>query len=397
MLKNEGVYYLSKDCFSHRLGMNTAKVDLLSTDNQQNNTYVLGNRYYELSNHLGNVLAVINDIKIPKDNSGDGQVDAYEVGIVNIADYSPFGVQLDGRTISTGDYRYGFQGQETDDEVKGRGNSVNYKYRMHDPRIGRFFAVDPLAKDYPHNSPYAFSENVVVHAIELEGLEKVVYWRAYNSNGKLLLSQRVSNKNEIQAQWYVVVTNQNNITWKGGKSEAEEFLGPWKGWDGNIDEQQELRKQCGGQSCDSHTNDNGELFLSQIHHEDGSITYEASFENYKKRPKSDGVGVDVNEVADGLQKVGTIMKYGGLLISIVAPEFGLPLAAWGEGLETAGDVTEVVSTVAEKGLTEESLINTSIILLPIPLKNITPGKGPIKEIIIEGAVDATEQSLEKNK
>ncbi len=42
---------------------------------------------------------------------------------------------------------------------------------MHDPRIGRFFAVDPLADDYPHNSPYAFSENRVVDAIELEGLE----------------------------------------------------------------------------------------------------------------------------------------------------------------------------------------------------------------------------------
>jgi hypothetical protein len=42
---------------------------------------------------------------------------------------------------------------------------------MHDPRIGRFFAVDPLTKKYPHNSPYAFSENRVVDGIELEGLE----------------------------------------------------------------------------------------------------------------------------------------------------------------------------------------------------------------------------------
>src|SRR5690554_1270559 len=71
-----------------------------------------------------------------------------------------------------GSYRYGFQGQEMDDEIKGEGNSVNYKYRMHDPRVGRFFAVDPLAKDYPHNSPYAFSENVVIDHVELEGLEK---------------------------------------------------------------------------------------------------------------------------------------------------------------------------------------------------------------------------------
>lgn len=68
-------------------------------------------------------------------------------------------------------YRYGFQGQEKDDEIKGEGNSINYKYRMHDPRIGRFFAVDPLSGDYPFYSPYAFSGNRVLDAVELEGLE----------------------------------------------------------------------------------------------------------------------------------------------------------------------------------------------------------------------------------
>ena len=84
-------------------------------------------------------------------------------------------MQMPGRNGSDGSaYRYGFQGQEKDDEIKGEGNSVNYKYRMHDPRIGRFFAVDPLASSYPWNSPYAFSENRVIDAIELEGLESFV-------------------------------------------------------------------------------------------------------------------------------------------------------------------------------------------------------------------------------
>ncbi|MBK7129004.1 MAG: hypothetical protein IPM74_03350 [Crocinitomicaceae bacterium] len=68
-------------------------------------------------------------------------------------------------------YRYSFQGQESDDEIKGEGNSINYTYRMHDPRVGRFFAVDPLAGSFPWNSVYAFSENRVIDGIELEGLE----------------------------------------------------------------------------------------------------------------------------------------------------------------------------------------------------------------------------------
>ncbi|RKR09069.1 RHS repeat-associated protein [Flavobacterium sp. 90] len=71
-----------------------------------------------------------------------------------------------------GDYRYGFQGQEKDNEIKGGdGNSMNFTFRMHDPRIGRFFARDPLATEYPWNSPYAFSENRVIDGIDLEGLE----------------------------------------------------------------------------------------------------------------------------------------------------------------------------------------------------------------------------------
>jgi RHS repeat-associated protein len=75
----------------------------------------------------------------------------------------------------TSGYRYGFQGQERDDEIKGKGNSLNYKFRMHDPRLGRFFSVDPLFAKYPWNSTYAFSENRVIDGIELEGAEKLIH------------------------------------------------------------------------------------------------------------------------------------------------------------------------------------------------------------------------------
>jgi hypothetical protein len=55
---------------------------------------------------------------------------------------------------------------------------LNYTFRMHDPRVGRFFARDPLATEYPWNSPYAFSENRVIDGIDLEGLE---YYQATGS------------------------------------------------------------------------------------------------------------------------------------------------------------------------------------------------------------------------
>ncbi|NGF77148.1 hypothetical protein G5B10_14760 [Fluviicola sp. SGL-29] len=134
---------------------------------------VYGDKRYELSNHLGNVLQVITDRKLPE-NDGTNHVAHYLADVVSYSDYFPYGMQLTGMhgTENSDGYRYGFQSQEVDNEIKGTGNSVNYKYRMHDPRVGRFFAIDPLAKDYPWNSPYAFSENNVIDHIELEGLEK---------------------------------------------------------------------------------------------------------------------------------------------------------------------------------------------------------------------------------
>lgn len=99
-----------------------------------------------------------------------------EVPMPPSAHYTSFRGSGTGQ-YSADDYRYGFQGQEKDDEIKGPGNSINYKYRMHDPRLGRFFAVDPLAKKNPFYSPYAFSGNKVIHAVELEGLEEDIVIR----------------------------------------------------------------------------------------------------------------------------------------------------------------------------------------------------------------------------
>jgi RHS repeat-associated protein len=69
-------------------------------------------------------------------------------------------------------YRFGFQGQEKDNEIYGgEGSMLAFEYRMHDPRVGRFWSIDPLAAKYPWNSPYAFAENKVIQYVELEGLE----------------------------------------------------------------------------------------------------------------------------------------------------------------------------------------------------------------------------------
>ncbi len=57
-----------------------------------------------------------------------------------------------------------------DNELKGEGNSINYTFRMHDPRVGRFFARDPKWKDFPSFSNYVFAANRPIDGIDIDGL-----------------------------------------------------------------------------------------------------------------------------------------------------------------------------------------------------------------------------------
>jgi RHS repeat-associated protein len=91
------------------------------------------------------------------------------------------------QTAENTGYRYGFQGQEKDDEWKGSGNHVNFKFRGYDSRLGRFWSVDPLFRSYPWNSTYAFAENDVIRSIDLEGAEKLIMTQyLYLTSGKLV-------------------------------------------------------------------------------------------------------------------------------------------------------------------------------------------------------------------
>ena len=87
-------------------------------------------------------------------------------------DYNPFGLTFNSyQRENSVDQKYKFQGQEHIDDL-GLGWD-SFKWRNHQPDIGRFFNVDPLSEKFYYNSPYAFSENKVTNHIELEGLEAV--------------------------------------------------------------------------------------------------------------------------------------------------------------------------------------------------------------------------------
>lgn len=122
---------------------------------------------------MGNVLVTVSDKKLG--HSIDGTtVDYYNADVITANDYYPDGMLMPGRKYSqpNNSYRYGFNGKENDNDVKGEGNQQDYGMRIYDPRLGRFLTVDPLAKQYPFYSPYQFAGNNPIKFIDLvDGLE----------------------------------------------------------------------------------------------------------------------------------------------------------------------------------------------------------------------------------
>jgi RHS repeat-associated protein len=100
-------------------------------------------------------------------------------------DYYPFGVLLPNRHEDAGEYRYGFNGKEKDDEVSGEGNSYDYGFRIYNPRLGKFLSMDPLIASYPWYTPYQFAGNKPIISIDLDGKEEYIVVSWYDNNRQL--------------------------------------------------------------------------------------------------------------------------------------------------------------------------------------------------------------------
>ncbi len=136
-------------------------------------TFTRGNKFFELSNHLGNVLVTLSDKKRGVQSGTSGSVLYYLPMVKTAQDYYPFGMQMPGRkyTAPGSNYRYGFNGKEEDDEVKGEGNQQDYGMRIYDTRLGRFLSNDPLSKTFPYYSPYHFAGCNPIRNVDLDGGE----------------------------------------------------------------------------------------------------------------------------------------------------------------------------------------------------------------------------------
>jgi len=148
---------------SSRLGVDAQEVDLATATPTAPTTAHPGQWRYELTDHLGNVQAVVTEELLGLDGNNDQSVDQWAPVLLSAQDYEPFGSLLPGRNYSSDSYRYGLNGQEKDDEIYGAtGTSYTAEFWQYDPRVGRRWNIDPV--DKPWMSPYhAFSNKPITN------------------------------------------------------------------------------------------------------------------------------------------------------------------------------------------------------------------------------------------
>lgn len=93
---------------------------------------------------------------------------------------------------------------QTGEDIYASNSSIVYDYgfRIYNPTIGKFLSVDPLAASFAWNSPYSYAENDVIRAIDLDGLEKVIYTSEYLKY-KMAINMVIMQDTELLSIWSI--------------------------------------------------------------------------------------------------------------------------------------------------------------------------------------------------
>ena len=118
--------------------------------------------HYELTNHLGNVMAVITDEPAATETPA----------VESLADYYPFGMTLLGRSYNAHTSRHGFTGHEKESDLSE--GIYTTEYRLYDARVGRWLSVDPLFEKYVGMSPYNYCMLNPVMLVDPDGEDVVI-------------------------------------------------------------------------------------------------------------------------------------------------------------------------------------------------------------------------------
>ncbi|MBS1634128.1 MAG: hypothetical protein JST10_16315, partial [Bacteroidetes bacterium] len=180
----------------------------VETEGANNNERVLirGEQKIRFSNHLGNTMLVLSDIKrqiqSPEDPS---QITGYTPEVINATDYSAYGENLIGREFSSEGIKFGFNGKLNDNDL----GYQDYGMRLSSVKKRGFLSVDPLTAKFPFYSPYQFAGNMPIRYIDLDGAEPA---EPGKEKGEI---QTGTNGNNVAKSW-----EWNGKNWNEAQMEA---------------------------------------------------------------------------------------------------------------------------------------------------------------------------------
>lgn len=116
-----------------------------------------GSKQYELTNHLGNVLATISDRKIQAGTPTNG-TSGIIADLMSATDYYAGGMLMPGRIFNSDSYRFGYnEGSVKDDEIAAApGSHFTTEFREGDTRLLTWWGTDPETNS--SQSPYAYMD-----------------------------------------------------------------------------------------------------------------------------------------------------------------------------------------------------------------------------------------------
>jgi RHS repeat-associated protein len=157
----------------------------------------------------------------------------YDANVQSASDYYAFGQLLPGRNAGE-NYRYGFNGMEEDNEIKGEGNSYTTEFRQYDPRIGRWLSMDPLAAQFPWQTPYCAFDNKPINKIDPKGESATDPSTHTDKDGNVVAVYDDGDKGVYKHKGDIEETKKElkeNYNQKSNTSAGGEKMGTTKYWD----------------------------------------------------------------------------------------------------------------------------------------------------------------------